>query len=144
MSETSPAARPPAPPNDAAGGASDLRSLTIVCYVLFLVACLNGLTAIIGVIIAYVKRRDAAGTIWHSHLQNLILVFWVMVGGVLLGLMSWPIAIGGFFAYGWPYLWPPALTLPFVFGFLIFPVLAVWYLYRVVRGFLRALEDRAY
>ena len=60
---------------------------------LFLIACVNGVTAIIGVIIAYVKRRDAVGTIWDSHFNNLILVFWVMVGAAILGFLTWPIAI---------------------------------------------------
>ena len=134
---------PPAAPSDAAGGASDLRSLVFVCYVLYLLACINGVTAIIGVIIAYAKRRDAIGTVWKSHFDNLILVFWVMVAGVFLGMLTWPIAIGAFFA-NWPVFWPPALGFPFVFALLIFPILAVWYLYRVVRGIIRAGDDRAY
>jgi uncharacterized membrane protein len=128
---------------DAAGGASDLRSLAIVCYVLFLLAAVNGLTALVGVIIAYVKRRDAAGTIWESHFHNMIVVFWVMVAAAILGFLTWPIAIGAFLV-SWPVFWPPALTLPFAFGFLIFPLLAVWYLYRIVRGLVRASEDRPY
>jgi uncharacterized membrane protein len=146
MSQTSPASIPPSPPgqpDDAMGGASDLRSLAIVCYVLFLLACANGITAIIGVIIAYVKRRDAAGTIWQSHFNNLILVFWVFVGGAILGLLTWPIALGVFLV-SWPVFWPPALTLPFAFGFVVFPLLVVWYLYRVIRGLIRAAEERPY
>jgi uncharacterized membrane protein len=143
MTIISPSPTPPLPPNDAAGGASDLRSLTIVCYVLFLLASVNGLTAIIGVIIAYVKRRDALATIWHSHFNNLILVFWVMVGAAILGFLTWPIAIGAFFV-AWPGFWPPAIGLPFAFAFLIFPLLAIWYLYRLIRGLVRASEERAY
>jgi uncharacterized membrane protein len=133
----------PPPPRDATGGASDLRSLAIVCYVLFLLAAVNGVTALIGVIIAYAKRSDAAGTIWQSHFNNLILVFWVMVGAVLLGLLTWPIALGALLA-AWPVFWPPALTLPFAFWFLGIPLLAIWYFYRVVRGMIRASEERAY
>jgi uncharacterized membrane protein len=133
----------PAPVYDAAGGASDLRSLAIVCYVLFLLAAVNGLTALIGVIIAYVKRHDATGSIWYSHFTNMIVVFWVMVGAAILGFLTWPLAIGAFFAAS-PVFWPPALTLPFAFGFLIFPLLAVWYLYRIVRGLVRASEERPY
>jgi uncharacterized membrane protein len=133
----------PNPPNDAAGGASDLRSLTIVCYVLFLLACMNGLTALIGVIIAYAKRRDAVGTIWYSHFANLILVFWIMVGAAILGLLTWPIALGAFLI-AWPVFWPPALGLPFAFGFLIVPLLFLWYLYRIVRGLIRASDEQPY
>ena len=143
MTEISPAPMPPAPPHDATGGVSDLRSLTIVCYVLFLLASVNGLTAIVGVIIAYVKRRDAAGTIWHSHFNNLILVFWVMVAAAIVGFLTWPIAIAAFLV-AWPVSLPPVLTLPFMFGFVILPLLALWYLYRVLRGLIRASEERPY
>ena len=143
MTVISPEPIPPAPPRDAAGGASDLRSLTIVCYVLFLLGSVNGLTAIVGVIIAYVKRRDAEGTIWQSHFNNLVLVFWVMVAAAVLGFLTWPIAIGALLA-SWPIFWPPALTLPFAFWFLGIPLLALWYLYRVVRGLIHASEERPY
>ena len=71
MSDTSPTPQPARIPDDTTGGASDLRSLAIVCYVLFLLAAVNGLTAFIGVIIAYVKRNDATGTIWRSHFDNM-------------------------------------------------------------------------
>lgn len=140
MTTVSPA---PTPPHDATGGASDLRSLTIVCYVLFLLAAVNGLTALIGVIIAYAKRSDAAGTIWQSHFDNLILTFWVMIGAVVLGFLMWPLALGTLLA-AWPVFWPPALTLPFAFWFLGLPLLVVWYFYRCVRGLLRASEERSY
>ncbi|HEY4264981.1 MAG TPA: hypothetical protein VGM72_06660 [Micropepsaceae bacterium] len=145
MSEIPPAnpPNPAAPHYDAAGGASDLRSLAIVCYVLFLLASVNGLSAIVGVIIAYVKRRDAAGTLWQSHFANMILVFWVTVGAAILGFLTWPIALGAFFV-AWPVFWPPVLTLPFAFGFLFFPLLVLWYLYRIVRGLIRASEERTY
>jgi uncharacterized membrane protein len=144
MSESFPAPPPrPAPSHDATGGASDLRSLAIVCYVLFLLAGVNGLTAIIGLVIAYAKRRDAAGTIWRSHFDNVILVFWVMIGAAILGFLTWPIAIGAALA-AWPVFWPPALSLPFVFWFLGIPLLVIWYFYRLVRGMLHASEERAY
>jgi uncharacterized membrane protein len=147
MSETSPAPMPPAPhapPDDAMGGASDLRSLAIVCYVLFLLAWMNGITAIVGVAVAYMKRRDAAGTVWQSHFANLILVFWVMVAGAILGMLTWPVALGAMLAQGWPFFWPPVFALPLLFGGLIFPILALWYLYRVIRGLIRAVDERPY
>ena len=142
MSDTPPIA---APPQFSAGTAdqTSLRALAIVSYVLFLLACFNGFTAIIGVLIAYVKRRDAAGTIWHSHFANMILVFWVTVGGALLGVLSWPVAFGALFARHFFWLWPTAVF-PLFFGFLIIPLLAVWYLYRIIRGLIRAGEDRSY
>lgn len=144
MSDTSQIGAPPPPfPHDEAADASSLRSIAMLCYVLFLIACVNGVTAIAGVIIAYVKRQDAKGTIWESHFNNLILVFWVTVGATLLFFLSWPFAFGWWFATGFVWPWPtPAL--PLLFGFILFPVLVVWYLYRIIRGLIRAGEDRVY
>jgi len=142
MSDTPPIAAPPQFPAGTADQTS-LRALAIVSYVLFLLACFNGFTAIIGVLIAYVKRRDAAGTVWHSHFANVILVFWVTVGGALLGVLSWPVAFGALFARHFFWLWPTAVF-PLFFGFLIIPLLALWYLYRIIRGLIRAGEDRSY
>ncbi|HXJ02341.1 MAG TPA: hypothetical protein VNH44_14055 [Micropepsaceae bacterium] len=144
MSEAFPAPpAQPAPPNDATGGASDLRSLAIVCYVLFLLGGVNGVTTFIGLIIAYVKRRDALGTVWHSHFSNLILVFWVMVGAVVIAFLAWPFAIGAAFL-SWPVFWPPALSFPFAFWFIGMPLVVIWYYYRVIRGLLRASEEQSY
>ena len=76
MSETSRAgAPPPQLPQSEAPDMASLRTIVMLCYVLFLIACVSGVTAIAGVIIAYVKRHDAVGTIWESHFNNLILVF---------------------------------------------------------------------
>ena len=73
---------------------SDLRPLVIVCYLLFLIACVNGLTALIGVVIAHTRRRDAVGTVWQSHFENLILVFWVFVAALLIAIVSLPFGCG--------------------------------------------------
>ncbi len=73
MTVISPEPIPPAPPTmRQANDTASLRSIVMLCYVLFLIACVNGVTAIAGVIIAYVKRHDAMGTIWQSHFKNLI------------------------------------------------------------------------
>jgi uncharacterized membrane protein len=111
---------PPAKP--APASASDVRTLVIVCYALYLLGILNGLTTLIGVIIAYVKREDARGTVWASHFDNLIVTFWVSLVVGLVGL----------------------LTVFFLIGFVFWAVLFVWYLYRCIRGLLRTFENRRY
>jgi uncharacterized membrane protein len=112
---------PPAPGAQPATGV-DLRTWTIICYVLYLLGCFNGLTAIIGVVIAYLKRAEAAGTPWASHFDNMITVFWVSLLVFVIG----------------------ALTVWFLIGFVILGVLFVWFLYRIIRGLVRALDNRAY
>src|SRR4051794_28515924 len=107
MSNTSmPPPEPLVPPTGGAQASTgvDLRTFTIICYVLYLLGCFNGLTTIIGVIIAYMKRAEAAGTPWASHFDNLITVFWV---GLIVAV------IGG-------------LTIWFLVGFVILAVLFFW------------------
>jgi len=38
----------------------------------------------------------------------------------------------------------PTFTLPLVFGFLVFPILVFWSFYRLIRGLIRVMEERAY
>jgi uncharacterized membrane protein len=137
-----PVTTPPAPHPEAAGG-FDLRAQVIAAYVLFLLAWMNGITAIIGVILAYVKRHEASGTIWRSHFDNVILVFWVVTIGLLLAFLTLPISLGVLIAHALV-LWPPTFTLPLVFGGLVFLVLVFWSFYRTIRGLIRAIEDQPY
>ena len=123
--------------------ALDLRSYAIAAYVLFLFGWMNGITAVIALILAYVKRREAVGSIWASHFDNIILVFWLTLAGFFLGLLTWPLTIGIWIAQ-WPVFWPATFTLPFIFGLLVFPLLALWTLYRLIRGLIRAAEQRPY
>lgn len=116
----------------------------MIAYVLLLVACLNGLTAIAAVIIAYVKKRDAAGTVWQSHMRNVILVFWVMVVAFLLGMLSFPVSLGLLFAWDWSWALLSAFSFPFFYWLLFFPILVIWFLYRIIRGIVRASESCAY
>ncbi|HEY1707974.1 MAG TPA: hypothetical protein VGG10_06895 [Rhizomicrobium sp.] len=152
---------------------SDLRLISALVYGLYLFALCNGITALIGVVIAYVKRGGARGTIYESHFSNAITVFWTtaiffvllvaMFGAGVVGLLSmfgpdiwhssfwnihghwdgdndttwdhvslWPL-------HGW---WPLLAFFPIAHIGLV--VLAVWWLYRVMRGLIHALEGRPY
>ena len=148
MSDTPPANQPqPAP-----AATADPRPLVIVCYFLFLLAWTNGgFTALIGALIAHIKRRESAGTIWQSHFDNLILVFWVLIAALLIVVLGFPLGLWANFSYQFfshPsifFLWPPwFLIFPVVFGLVVFPVLVVWYFYRTIRGLIRAAEGRPY
>ena len=122
---------------------SDARLLVILCYALFILVFTNGLTSIVGVVLAYVKRGDVRGTIWESHLNNLISVFWT---GVAFFVVF--VALAAFGVFG---VWHSAVTDQFSAPVLILPVIwlasvgyLVWYLYRTVRGLLQAIENKAY
>ena len=129
---------------------ANLRAVTLIGYGLFLLAPVNGVTAIAGVILAYLSRDEARGTIWESHLRNLIAVFWiaaifvaVLLALVLPGLATlvWslvqtngnppPALVGGLVA-AVPLLWLAGL------------LFAVFYLYRTIGGLVRAIDGRPY
>jgi uncharacterized membrane protein len=148
MSEIPPGGTPSPPPamQEPVRAETGLRSLAMLCYVLFLIACVNGFTAFIGVIIAYVKRGDARGTIWESHFDNVITVFWVMLIAGVAGLLSLPFSLGLLIAsFPWGFFTPgfSAFSLPVLLWLVVLPLLVLWYFYRLIRGLLRAGEDRA-
>jgi len=116
---------------------ASLVSTTLLVYALFgvaavvglassgfpLVAPLMGLVGIVALILAYVKRGDAAGTWLASHYRWLIRTFWFsflwgMVGGLVLVTLGL-ILIG----------------IPIAFG--IWIATTIWVIYRLLRGYVR-------
>jgi len=97
-----------------------LRTTALVVYGLYLASLFTAVTGLIGVIVAHLKRGEAAGTVWESHFDNQIRIFWV---GLVVGFMGL------------------ALTLVLI-GWLVLFGVFVWYLYRTVKGLLRAVDDR--
>lgn len=103
---------------------SDERTLVLVMYGLALAAIIPPhFTGVIAVIIAYVKRHEARGTVWESHYENQITAFWVWL---LL------------YIAGWCTVWVLGL------GFLLIGGAFVYYYYRTIRGFIRAVDRQAY
>lgn len=150
---------------------SDNRLVAALIYGLFLFSIVtHGVTAVVGVIIAYVKRGDARGTIFESHYSNAITVFWVTLIFWTLIIAATIAGVAGLFAsfgpdvwhwhahewtaqvHDWsaqihdhvvPHDWWPVIAfLPLAWlGFVTF---FVWYLYRVIRGLVRVLENKPY
>ena len=85
-------------------------------------APLLGIAGIIAIIVAYVKRGDAAGSWLASHYRWLIRTFWFSLLWGLIGLALFL-----------------ALALVLV-GFIVGPVIwigtSIWVLYRLIRGYL--------
>ena len=79
-----------------------------------------GLASVIGVIIAYVKRGDLAGTPYESHMTSAIRTFWI---GLIVGIVGF--------------------VLVFIFiGFIVLGLLALWQLFRIIRGMIRAIDGQ--
>ncbi|GBQ95978.1 DUF4870 family protein [Asaia lannensis] len=91
-----------------------------IVHILFIASFFFGITSIPGVIVAYMKRGEAEGTIYESHFTYAIRTFWLgllgaMVAGVLCLVMI---------------------------GYVLLALLFVWWLVRVIRPVI-ALVDEA-
>lgn len=88
------------------------KQYTQIIYILQLVSLVFGITAIIGVVMNYVKLSEVRGTFLESHFRWQIRTFWF--------ILLWTI-IGGILSM-------------VVVGFLILLAAAVWYIYRAIKG----------
>jgi uncharacterized membrane protein len=103
--------------------------LAIASSGLPLVAPLTGILGIVGVIVCYVKKDDAAGTWVASHFTWLIRTFW---WSLLWAVIGWIVLLTlGLILVG----------IPIAFG--IWLVAGIWVIYRVVRGYLLFKDSQA-
>lgn len=96
------------------------KNVALVVYVLYALSFLYGITAIAGVVIAYIKRDDVRGTWLESHFAWQIRTFWWGLAWTVVGVMLAMVAV----------------------GFLILFVVWIWAIYRVVKGWLRLNDGR--
>ncbi len=130
------------------GRESNARILAVVIHALYLLALANGLTAIAGVVLAYIKRADAKGTPYYDHFTAAIATFWiVLIVGALLVAVTLQLVFGTILFYAHPVsdlAWHPAVMAALPLVWLGFVVLVIFYLYRTIRGLVRAIEGRPY
>ncbi|MDD3018182.1 MAG: hypothetical protein PHE74_07335 [Comamonas sp.] len=94
---------------------ASLRQLTLIIYALYALSwVLGGIPAIVAIVLNYLKREDAAGTLYESHFNWQIRTFWWSLGWAVLG----------------------AITLLIGVGFVILLVAGIWSIYRMVKGLL--------
>ena len=116
-------------PMPSPGSAEDnLRKITLFSYLLHIVGLVfsAGLLSVVALIINYVKRDDAGGTVYRSHMDWMIRSFWWTLFWVVVSFV-------------------PSLVLAVVsLGLLsfLFVLPGVWYLYRMIKGLLRLVDGR--
>jgi uncharacterized membrane protein len=96
------------------------RNLTQIVYFLYAASIIAGITAIVAIIINYVKRDEVAGTWLESHFRWQIRTFWFSV--------MWAV-IGG-------------ITSFILIGFVIMGVAGIWAIYRIVKGMLNFYDNK--
>lgn len=91
-----------------------------ILYALYAVGALFGAFTIAAVIMAYVQDDDQLSVIQIAHKQWLKRTFWISAAGMVVGAI---------------------LAIIFVGYFIIFAAW-VWYVYRVIKGWVRYSDDR--
>ena len=102
------------------GQPTDPKIWAIAVWGLYLAGLVSGITALVGLILAYVKRGELAGTPYESHMTYAIRTFWIALLGVIIG----------------------SVLVLVLIGYLLLPIVGIWSLYRMVRGLVLALDGR--
>jgi uncharacterized membrane protein len=99
---------------------NSLKSIVQVVYVLYALSYFAGITAIVGIIINYVKKDEVAGTWLESHFTWQRRTFWFGLLWAVIGIATSFILI----------------------GFAILFANFCWIIYRVVKGWLNLNDNR--
>jgi len=115
----------PAPPVTVASPSDiDARTWVIIVYGLYLGALVcGGISGIVGVVLAYIKRDEFRGSVWGTHIENAIHAFWVWL---LLCVLGAP------------------LTLLFGLGLLVIAAAFIYFLFRTIKGLIAAIDSKPY
>jgi uncharacterized membrane protein len=97
------------------------KQFTQIIYILQLVSLVIGITAIVGIVMNYVKLGEVRGTMLESHFRWQIRTFWFSLLWSVIGFI-----------------------LSFVMvGFLVLLAAVVWWIYRAVKGLIYLNDGRA-
>lgn len=99
----------------------EMKTITALVYALQACSFLLGFTYIAAIIINYVKRKDVMGTWLESHFLWQMRTFWYSLLWIIIS----------------------SITTPILIGFLGFAIVAVWVIYRIVKGWMYLSENRA-
>jgi uncharacterized membrane protein len=111
---------PPAGAGSGEDAQASLRKLAGLVYGLQAASMLVGVTLFAGVIINYLRRGQAAGTWLESHFTWQIRTFWWSLAWCVLGFATAIVLVGVFILIG----------------------SGVWFVYRIVRGWIELNEGR--
>ena len=92
-----------------------LKSLGTLIYALYALSLFAGVTAVVAIVLNYIKLGEVKGTWLESHFRWQIRTFW------------------------WGLLWlvVGSVTVFILIGWIVLGVAFVWFVYRIARGWLR-------
>ncbi|MAT51368.1 MAG: hypothetical protein CMK32_09330 [Porticoccaceae bacterium] len=98
----------------------DQKNLVLLVYILQTLSFVIGVTSIAGVIVNYLKRDAVRGTWLESHFRWQIKTFWYILLGYGIGL----------------------ILLVVLIGWLVMLATTIWYIYRIIKGWLAYSDGR--
>ncbi|CUS48703.1 MAG: putative membrane protein [Idiomarinaceae bacterium HL-53] len=98
------------------------KSNAMIAYALMVAGLFTGIFWFIGAFWAWFKRNEAVGTIYHSHLQNIVATFWWGLLWVAIGLVLMLVLI----------------------GYLVLFAAYIWMIFRLINGISKILSNEAY
>ncbi|MEK6731955.1 MAG: hypothetical protein AABY34_07265 [Pseudomonadota bacterium] len=96
-------------------------NIALIVYIMQTLSFFAGVTAIVGIIINYVKLDEVKETWIESHFRWQIRTFWFALLWTVVGGVAIVIGI----------------------GFIILAVTFVWYVYRIAKGWMRLSEYKS-
>ncbi|HCE79378.1 MULTISPECIES: DUF4870 family protein [Thermodesulfobacterium] len=96
------------------------KRLTEIIYVLYALSLLVGITGIVAIVMNYIKRQEVKGTYLESHFRWQIRTFWFALIWSFIGIITSLIIIGWF----------------------VLIATLVWFIYRIVKGWIRLREGK--
>jgi uncharacterized membrane protein len=98
-----------------------LKNVATLCYALYALSLLGfGITAVVAIVLDYIKRDEAHGTWLMSHFRWQIRTFWYMLLWTVVG----------------------AITFIVVIGWVILGVACIWFIYRIAKGWLNLNDNK--
>lgn len=108
------------PVTDIDGKMKAATTLTTAVYALYALSLFVGITALVAIVINYIKKDDVAGTFLESHFRWQIRTFWFGLLWCFIGVITFVVVI----------------------GILILVADLVWFIYRIAKGWLNLHENK--
>ncbi len=99
---------------------AELKKYAYSVYILQALAFVTVITAILGLIVNYIKDDDVRGLWLESHFRCQKASFWYGLLWSLLGV----------------------LTTPLLIGYAVLPVVSIWLIYRIARGWIYLYDGK--
>jgi uncharacterized membrane protein len=115
------------------------RTLTLILYILYIIAIFSGgILAVIALIINYVKKDAVKGTIFESHFSWQIRTFWWYL---IWSVVAFVPFLFLFFTANNPDLFAGIALASTSFCIAVLGISWIWIVYRAIRGIIRLNDN---